>query len=1111
MGCPACGQENREGAAFCDGCGGALTTTCPSCTSNLRINAQFCDSCGAAVGAATPEPRSFTPPQHLADKILHSRGAIEGERKQVTVLFADVRGSMALQEQVDAEAWRTIMDGFFHVLADGVHRYEGTVTQFTGDGIMALFGAPIAHEDHAQRACYAALQLQNDVKRYASEVRKQQGLDFAVRLGLNSGEVVVAAIGDDLHMDYTAIGHTVGLAQRMETMADPGTVFLTEHTASIVGGFFAMRDLGPMTVKGVQGELGVRELQGVGAARSRLDVARAGGFSKFVGRDGEMRTLHDALERARSGDGQVVGVVALAGTGKSRLCYEFTQQCSAQHIPVYEAHGVAHGKAVPLLPMLEFMRRFFRVTEQDTDQQARQKVAGMLLLLDKAFDDVLPVLFEFLGIPDAQRPVPQGMAPEAKQRQLFGMVQQLMRQATAPAVLLFEDLHWFDAASLGFVEAFVEAVPGAHALLLVSFRPEFEAEWTRQSTYQQIALAPLDAEATTYMLDDLLGQDPSLNGVPQLIRDGTGGNPFFIEEAVQDLAEHGGLAGAKGAYTLTRPIEELTIPATVQAVLSARIDRLPEGQKDILQTAAVIGRTFSEPVLRRVLADAPVDLEAVLHALVGAQFLYATGQYPQAEYIFKHALTQEVAYHSQLTDRRTRTHTAVAQAIEALYSDDLDERAAVLAHHHEAAGDHLPAAQWHRRAARWIGSSDIPAALHHWQQVGVLVAALPESEESDRLAAEACFQMLNWGWRAGMSAEEATGFFERGKELATRLNDMRGLWLLHGIYGAIRGYTEGDVRANVEFAEEAARIAEARGLDSWMDAVSLFAIGRLDDALAAAQHSMELTREDPDFDLEIVGFRIHVLARVQAGYFLALTGRASDGERLCRQALDAGRQMGETETLGWGAGYLCGVEALQGATAAAQAHGQEGLHIAETIGSSHSRVLARGWLAYGFSAAQDWENLTAVLGEAIQISRRDRVVRHFEAEYLALLAQGYLGRGELKRARATADEAVAMAVDRGVKFQECQAQYALARVLLGTEGADAREQIQAALDRGLELVQETGGAIMEPFLRVELAELARLTGDADTRERELCEAQRLFTDMGAPIRAQHVAELLEKI
>ncbi len=386
-----------------------LKVKCSRCGFENALGIKFCGECGkplaeVAKPGAPPDHRSYTP-KHLAEKILTTRSSLEGERKQVTILFADVKGSTELASELDPEEWHGIMDRFFQILAEGVHRFEGTVNEYRGDGIMALFGAPIAHEDHAQRACYAALHLRDALRHYADELRIGKGISFAVRMGLNSGEVVVGKIGDDLRMDYTALGHTANLAARMEQIAEPGRLYLAEATAQICQGFFALRDLGRHEVRGLSQPVGVFELEGVGRMRTRLEVSRARGFSKFVGRQSEMAALEAALEKAIGGNAQVVGVVAEAGTGKSRLCFEFAERCRAREIPVYEAHGVAHGKAVSLLPILEFFRSYFGITEHDTSRAARDKIAGRMLLLDETLAEGLPLMFDFLGVPDPSDPL----------------------------------------------------------------------------------------------------------------------------------------------------------------------------------------------------------------------------------------------------------------------------------------------------------------------------------------------------------------------------------------------------------------------------------------------------------------------------------------------------------------------------------------------------------------------------------------------------------------------------------------------------------------------------------------------------------------------------------
>lgn len=504
MKCLSCQHENDADDRFCAECGSPLVTQCGNCSAELKPDAKFCTKCGTTTSsskndanaeqASTRAIADYTP-KHLAEKILTSRSALEGERKQVTILFADVKGSMELAGQLDPEAWHHVLDGFFSILTGAVHRYEGTVNQYTGDGIMALFGAPIAHEDHAQRACYAALDARVKLTAYADKLRIEKGLNFGARFGLNSGDVVVGKIGDDLRMDYTAQGHSVGLAQRIEQLAATDRIYLSANTQRLVDGYFELRDLGTSNLKGTNEPIGVFELEDVGTARNRLDVSRSRGLTRFVGRTNEMNILQTALARAKNGHGQVVGVVGEPGLGKSRLCFEFVEQCRAEGMTIIEGHCPAHGKNIPYLPILELYRSYFGVTAQDSAVDARHKIAGALLLLDKSLVDSLPVLFEFMGVGDPDRPAPEQDA-DMRQRQLFELLHKAYRaqnEQGISTVAFIDDLHWIDPGSDAFVTQFVEATSVSRNLLLVNFRPEYQADWTTKTNYQQLPLVPLGA------------------------------------------------------------------------------------------------------------------------------------------------------------------------------------------------------------------------------------------------------------------------------------------------------------------------------------------------------------------------------------------------------------------------------------------------------------------------------------------------------------------------------------------------------------------------------------------------------------------------------------------
>jgi class 3 adenylate cyclase len=474
MNCPKCGTENPDAARFCGECGVSLRATivCPRCGTANPGGQKFCNGCGRGLGAeapVAPDPNRYTA-RYVADKIASSAAALEGEWKQVTVMFIDVQNSMELAGSVDSETWRTVMDRFYSLVGECVNRFEGTVNKFTGDGAMVLFGAPIAHEDHARRACYAALRLRDEMQGYARSVRRDYGLSFSVRMGLNSGEVVVGGIGHGLNMDYTAIGNTVGLAARMEAFSEPDKPYLTKSTAALVDGYFALEDVGGLQVKGLQEPVHAYALVDLGSARTRLDISAGRGMTRFVGRAGELDALEAAYERARSG-GQVVGVVADPGIGKSRLCREFTDLCRARDIEVTEGRGVAHGRRIPLLPVIEMLRGYFGIGEEDDGRLAREKIAGRLLLADEALRDALPILFDFLGVGDADHPSPQ-MGPEARERALFGAISRLVhaRADEGGGVILVEDLHWLDPGSEVFLGNLIESLQATRTLVIVNFR-----------------------------------------------------------------------------------------------------------------------------------------------------------------------------------------------------------------------------------------------------------------------------------------------------------------------------------------------------------------------------------------------------------------------------------------------------------------------------------------------------------------------------------------------------------------------------------------------------------------------------------------------------------------
>ena len=583
------------------------------------------------------------------------------------MLFADLKGSMELLADRDPEEARQLLDPVLERMMAAVHRYEGTVNQVMGDGIMALFGAPLAHEDHAVRACYAALGMQAAVQQYATEVQRHHGVPLQMRVGLNAGEVVVRAIGNDLRMDYSAIGQTTHLAARMEQMAMPGTILLTPAVLRLADGFLQVTPVGPVPIKGLAEPVEVFELVGATALRRRLQTAVARGLSPFVGRQPELEALQQALARAAAGQGQVVALLGEAGVGKSRLVYEVLQSYHTQGWLRLESSSVSYGKATAYLPVCDLLKAYCHIEDRDDLRTVRAKVTGQLLTLDEALQDTVPAVLALFEALPADHPFLALDPLQRRRRTLEALKRVLLRESQVqPLLLVFEDLHWIDTETQAVLDLLVESLPTARLLLLVNYRPEYQHGWGSKTSYAQLRLDPLPDASADILLQALLGADTSLEPLTPLLMARTQGNPFFLEESVRTLVETGVLGGDRGAYRLAQPLETLQVPATVQALLAARIDRLPPEDKRLLQTAAVIGAEVPWALLH-VIADMPDEaLCRSLAQLQAAEFFYETSLFPEPAYTFKHALTHEVASGSLLQERRRVLHARIVEALEAL-------------------------------------------------------------------------------------------------------------------------------------------------------------------------------------------------------------------------------------------------------------------------------------------------------------------------------------------------------------------------------------------------------------------------------------------------------------
>jgi class 3 adenylate cyclase/tetratricopeptide (TPR) repeat protein len=688
--CLNCGGENSQERKFCRACGAKLVLACPQCDFENLPGDSFCGGCGHPLAPpvspppiAYSTPHSYTP-KFLAEKILTTRSALEGERKLVTVLFADVANFTALSERLDPEEIHQIMDGCFKILMDEIHKYEGTINQFTGDGVMALFGAPLAHEDHAQRACYAALTIQNALAEYGKRIKREVGLDFRMRIGINSGPVVVGSIGDDLRMDYTAIGDTINLAARVQQAATAGEVWISRDTRNLVQGFFQEEFVGETALKGkAQPQKLFRLVSGHPGIRTRFDAGIAGGMTTFVGRRLEIETLNAAFDRVKEGEARVVDVVGQAGVGKSRLVYEF-QNSIGSNATILTAICVQYGRIINFLPAIDVVKGAFRIREgMDEDaigHQIADRSTGGLATMIPFYRNLLS-----LRVEDPQF---NSLNPEGRKFGTFEAVKSLLLSLSTekPLVLFIEDVHWMDKISEELFTYLSRCIQGHGILMVTAYRPEVSPPWAQGAHYQRLGLETLGSDVSLRLVRNLLGGLPLEPALEQKIMEKAGGNPFFMEEIVRNLLDRKDLVRAGDRYVCSQPIEQCAIPDTVQGVLAARMDHLSDDLKQTLQVASVIGKDFAFRLLKSIM-ELGEELRVRVTNLVGLEILYEKTLYPELEYIFKNALTQEVAYESLLKQRRQEIHGRIARAIEELYASRLEPHYELLAHHYERSGE----------------------------------------------------------------------------------------------------------------------------------------------------------------------------------------------------------------------------------------------------------------------------------------------------------------------------------------------------------------------------------------------------------------------------------------
>ena len=1039
----------------------AAALVCGSCGTELPPNSKFCNECGAAVATAT------TP----------------AEYKQVTVLFADVVHSMDIAAAVGPERLREIMTDLVEHSAAVVQRYGGTVDKFTGDGIMAVFGAPIALEDHAIRACLAALGVQGEAKRLAVDIHDRDGIDLWVRVGLNSGQVIAGEIGSG-SFGYTTIGEQVGMAQRMESVAPPGAVMLSASTARLVEGVATLGDAELVQIKGADAPAPARRLLSV----SDRDRSVAASQSALVGRRWELSAIESLLDRAVEGHGAVVTVVGSPGIGKSRLVREVTAMAAGREVEVFSAYCESHATGVAFHVVARLLRAAIGVRGLD-GPAARDRVRSRVPEADP--EDLL-LLDDLLGIADPGAALPK-IDPDARRRRLTALVNAASLARQVPVVYVVEDVHWIDEVSESMIAEFFTVIPQTPSLVLVTYRPDYQGTLSRVASAQTIALAPLNNSETATLITGLLGSAPSVAGLITMITEKAAGNPFFAEEIVRDLAERGVLRGNRSAYESTADAGEVSVPATLQATIAARIDRLDPAAKRTLSAAAVIGSRFSRGLLETL------GVDPVLGDLVGGEFIDQITFTRRPEYVFHHPLVRTVAYESQLKSDRAELHRRVAAAIEARDPAAAEENAALLAEHLEAAGDLSAAYGWHMRAAGWATNRDINAARLSWERAQKIADALP-AEDPARAAMRIAPRTMLCGTASRVDVNVASEGFDELRELCTAAGDKASLAI--AMAGLVMDHAYQDrIREASQLASEAWALAESLGDPTLMVGLSLplaypkVQSAEWSDVLRWSQRVIDLADGDPSKGNFIIGspLALALTTRAMARYSLGRPGWRDDlehGLEMVRSA-DPFSYAG-VATFAYSGGIPMGV--LR-ADDSAMREIEDALRIAERSADDHAVTLTRMTLGLALvhrptDAERDHgHKFLAEVNE--EFVRRESLLCHLPAINV------YLARETARRGEP--DEAIPLmraAVDHLVRQGQLlgwgiPATGVLVETLLDCGTKSDVAEAEAAIERLAAAPADEGLVIREIWLLRLRALLARAHGD----ETAYCDYRDRYRDM----------------
>jgi class 3 adenylate cyclase/tetratricopeptide (TPR) repeat protein len=1090
MKCPACRLEAPEDANFCPACGTPLVRTCTACGTELPGGALFCKRCGRSIShissdsAATVEVSETDSPHHLLGATFAPQNPLEDERRILTVLFADLKGSMELLAAQDAEDGRKILDRVLQYMIEAVHRYDGRVTQVMGDGIMALFGAPSAHENHGLQACCAAMAMQQSVARYNLEVEGRQGPPVWIRVGLNTGEAVVHPIGVESELGligYTAVGRSVHIAARMEQAAAPGSVLLTSQTLQLVDGFVDVEHIGRITLKGLAEPADAYKLTGIRRAQTRLEVAAARGLTPFTGRDSEMRELSSALERAGGGHGQVVSIIGEAGLGKSRLLLEFIRSPCTEGWWVLETSSAYYDKGPPGAPVIDLLRKYLRLPAHVEREGIRDHVTTRVLGLDPSFAPLVTPLLTLLDAPVGDPEWNSLDPPQRLRRSLQAFLQLLIRESRVrPLLVVVDDLQPSDSVTQSFLETIINNLANSRIMLLVSHRPSYQHHWESKTYYRQLRLDPLREESANAMLDALVGRNPELVPLRQLLIARTEGNPFFVEESVRSLVETGVLAGSRGHYHPVTGARTIQLPASVEAVLATRIDRLAPNEKRLLQIAAVVGRDVPMALLRTI---ADMDENALCQSLAelqASEFLYATRLPPSAEYTFKHALTHHVAYSRMLLERRRVLHRQIAEVIEITQPDPDTEKVELLAHHA------FRGEMWDT-AVRYLRQAGITAASRPAHQEAVVrfeqsldaVQHLPESRQRTELAIDITFDLRN-SLQALGKLSRLLDYIRQTQAQAELIGDGRRLAQASAFACQYYRLT-GDIGNAIEAGERAVAIADQLGDPQLVIATRAF----LGPALAAGGDHRRATEVLASAVKRLRGDQVHdamgttgilsVFLRIYLATSLAEQGDFSTAVLYAEPAYRTAEAVGHVYSMTFGCYGIGTIRVLRGEIEESIAILERGLELCRSWNLPVALPLLGASLGHAYCLAGRPQEAIRLLEEAeLQAGAMGRMGGH--AILLVRLGEAYAQAGRIADAHLCADRALTLSQKNQERAFEA---YSL-RLLgdLGRDDASSLEDSETFYHRAAALAEQLQ---MRPLLAHCYFDLYRLFRRAGLR------------------------------